>query len=707
MNLEFFYSEEEASEEEKLNTNSENEKREPTDTEENTISSDHHSHTDVEPTPATASQQPDVEQTEAEGTPSDISSNPPEEQPHPTSSSESAEEKEEEISITEDNVNDKVKLFSQILSFEYLEKNGVKKTTELSKALHFYFRKITDNAKEKYLSEEEGRDERDFVYNDPLHTQFRELQQEFRKNKTQHISSFKTQLSVNLAKSKELIEKLKELVDTMPELMMNDRRRVFMTHKEILTEWKTVRKLPLDQRDDIYQTFQHHLNRFEELLSYNQAWYQSFKEKNLETKKELLSLLQELAAKAQTAELTEESVTEYLRLKRALTIQWKEAGAIPSENTDEINEQYEAVMQLLSALHEFKKEIRTQRIEEVSKEKKEILRGLQKAIEQTKDEQNPSVWAKASKDVRTYTTSFFENLHVLPSSLINEIKAEFRGLQKQFNSERRVFLAKQKTLEKENLEKKEALSKEVKQIVDQERTSFEQWRTDAEKVKKMQRDFFEIGFVPLDKKKEVNATFRELCNSFFAKRKEFSKQKDEDLTKNYQRKKAILETLEKTTVESLKEKSETESQDWLDSLMDEWRDVGRCPRKYESIENDFWKLVTQKSKEFGIDIEVLRSLKFKTKISSLIKGEREDLIQREERTLRRELDETTREYERAVRNQRMFSSSQKSIALESTFQKQLDSKQRRITDLKSKLSMLRSMRKEVNRPKQDDQSKDE
>src|SRR5674476_124609 len=163
----------------------------------------------------------------------------------------------------------------------------------------------------------------------------------------------------------------------------------------------------------------------------------------------------------------------------------------------------------------------------------------------------------------------------VPQESKNEIWERFKEATSQINKRHHEYFEKQKDDQKKNLEAKIALCEEVDAINLLEIKNFKEFDERADKVVELQKMWRTIGFAPKKQNNKVYQRFRDACDAFFEKKRDFYSDNKEIQLNNLQLKTELC-----IQAEALQESTDWKTtSDALIKLQKEWKEIGPVPRK--------------------------------------------------------------------------------------------------------------------------------
>ena len=323
----------------------------------------------------------------------------------------------------------------------------------------------------------------------------------------------------------------------------------------------------IPQEDELEVPFKEAMNV---IKAKRNAWIAAQEEemkKNLAKKEALLQQLQSLVEKA------EQGTPEVSEFK-ALQAQWKEIKNVPQENVTALWKQYQLLTEQFYDVLKINHELR----EYDFKKNLEIKTRICEAAEALEKEEDI---ISAFRQLQQLHNEYRETGPVAPE-LREELWTRFKAASTTINRRHQEHFEAKKEVEKENLEKKEAICEHIEGIDFKALTTYQAWNDATKQILDLQAQWKGIGFAPQKMNIKVFERFRMACDEFFRLKSEFFKEAKNTLASNLERKKALCEQ-----AEQLKD-----SEDWkatadkLTKLQKEWKEIGPVPQKHSDA---LWK----------------------------------------------------------------------------------------------------------------------
>ena len=292
------------------------------------------------------------------------------------------------------------------------------------------------------------------------------------------------------------------------------------------------------------------------------------KEANLVIKQHLIERLKVLT---ESQDDFNKRYNEFREIQR----KWKEIRLIPQDYSKELwrnyqlyNERFYDIVKINNQFrdYDFKKnlEIKTalcETVERLSNDESDVISAfhqLQKLHQQ---------WREIGPVAKDFRESIWERFKEASTVINKKHQAHFEGMKEQ---------------EEKNLDEKTSICEEIETIDFEVLKTMKDWEKKTGEVMALQTKWRTIGFATKKQNVKIFERFRAACDSYFNKKSEFYKSIKQEMDKNLELKKALIEK-----AESLKE-----STDWKDTtkafveIQSEWKKIGPVARKHSEA---IWK----------------------------------------------------------------------------------------------------------------------
>jgi len=297
-------------------------------------------------------------------------------------------------------------------------------------------------------------------------------------------------LRKNLENKIKLCEKAEEL------LLETSINRSFKQLQKLHEEWKEVGPVPQDKKDEIWERFR---SVTEKINERRREYYHKLQE-------ELDNNYQTKLALCEKAELivdrNNESVADWqdnTRQMDELFTLWRSLGPAPKKVNDKIWERFKkSIDTFFNAKKEYFNKVKEQQVNNYN-----LKLNLCVQAEALKDNTD---WRKTTLDLINLQREW-KNIGPVPRKHSNKIWKRFRAACDEFFQKKSEYFSNIQKLEEDNLRRKEELTKHVR-----EAPFTGNKNEDLKIIKELQRQWMDIGHVPMKEKERVQNEFRTAIN---------------------------------------------------------------------------------------------------------------------------------------------------------------------------------------------------
>ncbi|MDD3723271.1 MAG: DUF349 domain-containing protein [Lutibacter sp.] len=533
----------------------------------------------------------------------------------------------------------------------------------IKQAFHIKYGEVLKVEKEKFL--ELGGNIVDFKYSSPIKSTYNSILYDFKIKRNEFYASQDKQLNDNLQAKLSLIEELKHLIDNAEGATM------YKMFKDIQARWVKIGLIPRVKYNDTWRTYQHHVERFYDLLHLSNDLRDLDFKHNLEEKLKLVTRAEELTES--------DDVNTAFKELQVLHKLWKEdIGPIASDQREEIWDRFsEATRKVHDKRHDFFKDLKSKY--EGNVEKKLAIITEIEALDTSKNSTR-SDWQKSIKELELLRNKFSE-IKQVPREKSDFIWAKYKEATRKFNVEKNNYFKLVKREHLDNLNKKKSLIEKAIAIKDSE-----DWDITTEVMKKIQADWKKIGHVPQKYSDKLWKEFKDACNHYFDR---FHQQQDAGSKLEldvFSKKKELLTEIKKV----IEDKTEI-TIDMFNEYVKNWRNLGRVPHEMKHIEVKFNKLLDKIVEENTIDKQDVEMIKFENLVNSYIEQKNYRKLDSEQLFIRRKIDETSKEIQQLENNIGFISNVSEDNPLVQNVRNHINVYKEKLEIWKSKLDFLRQL----------------
>lgn len=522
------------------------------------------------------------------------------------------------------------------------------------------FKKIqnqTENQeKEKFLAG--GGNILDFNFDFPLRGEFNAMYADYRAKVESHYKAMEEEQQNNLKERLAIIDELKALYMEPSE----NNGQIFSKFRELKTRWHNAGRIPKADAGNVFKTYYHHLDNFNEFLDMNQELRKMDYEHNLEIRKSIINRAQAL--------VNESNVQKALNELQYLHRMWKEEAVPVAEEHREPT--WQEFKDLTAKIHDRKNELNEQIIKKLGEnlvKKKEIIAKISNLLKETEIKSH-NAWQRKIKEMNALRDAFFAAGRV-PREENQKTWDEFKEASRLFNHEKNAFYKTLKNEQMANLEKKRELIK-----VALEHRDSSDWNESVKVVKRIQNEWKRIGHVPRKYSDKIWKEFSDANNTFFDRYKNRNNEKLEKQQKNLEAKLALIEEIK--AADQPKEKEALLA--WINEYSIKWSAIGFVPNGKQEVNKEFSKLSGKILLAAGLDKDAVEKAQWKAQLEQVKDTLDEKLLRNLKFDIRKAMDDVQKEVTHLQTNLAFFSNADDSNPL---FKNAISNIENKVAELKA------------------------
>jgi len=355
--------------------------------------------------------------------------------------------------------------------------------------------------------------------------------------------------------------------------------------------------------DPLETLLKENMKRFRDLKAEYNRNLEVIKQKNLEKKYAIIDEIKDLVNR-------KESINETFQQFRELQNRWRDIGVVPQQNLKDLWETYHHHVEKFYDYIKINKELKDLDLKKNLEAKVKLCEMAEELLLET------SV-VKAFNTLQKYHNQWRE-IGPVPREVKEDIWNRFKEATSKINKKHQEFYDELKESQKQNLKQKVVLCQKAEEISNQTIENNKEWENKSRELIEIQKVWKTIGFAPKKDNNKIYQRFRNACDSFFKRKRDFYSQYKQEQLDNLQLKTDLC-----IQAESIKDSTEwKKTTDELINIQKRWKEIGPVPRKQS---DHIWKrfraacdtFFNRKSEHFSkVDSGFLENLKKK---SDLIK----------------------------------------------------------------------------------------
>ena len=505
---------------------------------------------------------------------------------------------------------------------------------------------LVEEKKEEFIAD--GGELYNFSYEIPVYREFYTAFNDYREKRNQYYKEIEKTHKENLAKRREIIEELKSL--------LNAEEHLGTTFKQ-------------------FQQLQERWRNFYDFIHLSKDLRDIDFKRNLEEKLKIIERAEALAQDDVDALIASRELQVLHRV-------WKEEiGPVDKEHRESIWQRFSELTKKIHDKRQYYLKNLDKIYEENAVKKQGIIERIKKLGE--KEPTTHSAWKQLSKQVEDLRQSFL-NVGKVPLQQADEVWKSFNIALRAFNKKKNQFYKTLKKEQQENLTKKLALLEIAK--ANQNSTD---WETTTELMKNIQREWKEIGSVPLRNTEKIWKEFKRACDTYFSRFAEtiqHSKNKESDAL---EQKKAFLDKLKEYQLGTDRDKEIAT----LQNFVNEWNAIGNTHHSKRTIDIKFHKIIDALYKKLNFDKQEIELIKYNNKLERLINDDNENSLNNEVIFVRRRIDELKSEILQLENNLAFFGNIDEKNPLVRDVIKNINNQKEALKTWENKLRELKHLQK--------------
>lgn len=399
---------------------------------------------------------------------------------------------------------------------------------------------------------------------------FKDLFSKYKGIRAAYMQELDKKKDENLVAKKALIEELKSLVDEQADLS-----KIYPAFRDIQARWRAIGAVPQANAKDIYETYQHYVEKFYDYVKINREFRDLDFKKNLEAK-------EKLCEKAEALAQDENAVSAFRKLQK-LHEEWKELGPVDKEHRESIWERFKVATSVINKKHQEYFESQKD-VQKANLEAKTALCEKIEALIQT-EIKDSSEWNNISKEIENIQKEW-KKIGFASKKENQKIYDRFRASCDKFYATKREFYSDFKSQMQENMDKKIALCEQAEAVMNSE-----DWKGTSEILVDLQKKWKEIGPISRKKSDQVWKRFRAACDTFFDRRDKHFGGIGTEQGDNLAKKLAVIEEIKNYDPSD----NHDENVAALKEFQSRWAAIGFVPfKEKEKVQNAYNEAVEAK-----------------------------------------------------------------------------------------------------------------
>ena len=488
----------------------------------------------------------------------------------------------------------------------------------------------------------------------------------YKENKQKYIDRQEQQKAENLAAKKNLLDKLKVLIDSEISL-----KEIYDQFKAIQEEWKAIGPVPQADTTEIWQNYHFYVEKFFDKVRINKELRELDLKKNLESKIALCEKTEAL--------LLEPSIFESFSRLQQYHNDWKEIGPVPEDKKEEIWARFKNASDLIN---QKRREHYEQMAQEQENNYQAKLALCLRAEEVTKIDFSSMKQMNEAGNIASELLKTWRTIGPAPKQHNDEIWNRFKNTLDNFFERKKESMQKIKDEQLDNYNRKVNLCIEAEAI-----SQRRDWKKATEELLNLQKEWKSIGFVAKKQSDAVWKRFRKACDDFFAAKKEYFSNIEANEQDNMAKKEELIRKVAETPLADTRE----ENLNIIKSFQREWTEIGYTPiAEKERLWKAFRAAIDQRFDQLRANESEMRKNNYQQHIQNILEDDNSsDALKKERKFLQNKIAQLTEDVTLWSNNLGFFASSKNADLLKAQFEKKIESTREEIKQLEEKLKLLK------------------
>lgn len=471
----------------------------------------------------------------------------------------------------------------------------------------------------------------------------------------------------NLKAKNDILAQMKLLIESG-----TSGKTTFEKFKVLQADWKNAGQVPFDKMQEMWSNYQAVVNRFYDQRSIAFELLDLDRKKNLQAKTLLVEKVEKLAE--------EGNIQKALKELEILHEDFKHIGPVPKEQQDEIWAKFRDASNIIHAKKKIYLDDLKSKYNTNLAIKTEILSRLEALTNFTS--QKPEEWASQTKLLDAIQEEW-SKAGLIEKEKVKEINRQYWDSLKKFFNAKRAFFKELEKVKNENLKQKTELCEKAELLA----ASYDNGKT-AQEIIELQKQWKNIGHVPLKVKDKIYDRFKKACDEYFNAKRSIQKEEQNASKAQLKEKIDFVEAIEKADTSVFESVAEINSKIY---------EFSKLPSTSGSadeakVNNRFIEAIKVKIKTVTdideIEKDNLISKLLYQALRSNPEGEKE--LYNKEKKLRKDIRDIEENIAQLKNNIEFFARAKNAEAIRKDFNEKIQAEEQKIKLAKARLNVLLS-----------------
>lgn len=420
---------------------------------------------------------------------------------------------------------------------------------------------------------DETDDEIDEISGEDIEELEKELPNYNQFTKEQLVEALKTELEKPLSKIRLSVDSIKINFYKKHKAEIAEKRKKFL--EENKTEDGSEPEFVVEA-DALENEFKELYKKYKDLRAEEAQKIEEKKHQNIEAKYKIIDEIENLIN-------NKDSLSNTFEDFKNLQKQWKEIGLVPQNEVKKLWDKYNYTVERFYDFVKINKELRDLDFKKNLEAKIQICEQAEELLLETRI-------VKAFRELQKLHDQW-RDVGPIANDKKEETWERFKNVTNQINKKHQDYFDGLKNEQENNLKAKTLICERAEELANENVTNHKQWDDNSKEIIELQQIWRLIGFAPKKFNNQIYQRFREACDLFFERKRDFYNQSREEQENNLQLKTDLC-----VQVESLKDSNEwKKTTDMIINLQKKWKEIGQVPKKNS---DEIWKRFRAACNEF-------------------------------------------------------------------------------------------------------------
>jgi hypothetical protein len=500
---------------------------------------------------------------------------------------------------------------------------------------------------------------------DVLEEKFKAAFDIYKAKKSLFEESLEKQKATNLEAKKQILEEIKQLIQSDEPL-----KKTYDEFKALQEKWRLAGQVPRAEISNLWNNYHFLVEEFFKKVQINKELRDLDLRKNLEHKMQLCEKAEEL--------LLSKSITRSFKQLQKYHEEWKETGPVPADKKDEIWERFRSISDKIN-------QARREYYEKLQEEQQNNLIAKQALCEKLDEVlageyEGATAWKEATTQAEELQ-KLWGTIGRAPVKYNDEIWDRFRSQLKQFYDRRKEYFAGLKEDQMNNYNLKVDLCLQAETL-----KSSTNWKKTTSDFLQLQEQWKKTGPVPRKYSDKIWKRFRAACDEFFKSKSAYFSNIQGAEQENLTKKESLITRIREYEISDDK----AANLDALKNFQREWMETGHVPiEQKERLYQEYRTAINELLDKLQISSAEASAMHYRQRIENMQTGpDGNRNLQKERFGMETKISKMKTDIKLWENNIGFLANSKNAALLKEEFEKKIQKAREEVLLMEAKLKLL-------------------